>query len=253
MKISIITVCLNSEEYIHRNINSVTNQNYENFEHIFIDGLSQDNTCNVIRENAKNYMLISEKDKGIYNAMNKGIKESSGGIICFLNSDDYFIDSEVLTTIAHHSSKSKQNVLISCGIEIANNISSKIAKFKSLPSNLKKPIFFNQLPHPGLFIKTSNKKDLFFDEQYRVGADLKQQFDLIFKQKYELINLENNSTRMIIGGASSGSLKKILGNFKEAKNIYNDTFGKYGFIFAIIRITKNFFRRIKNIGLFISE
>ena len=75
--VSIITVCFNSEKTIQQTINSVNNQNYKLVEHIFIDGLSNDNTVNIIKKNMKsNYLLISEKDDGIYDAMNKGIKYS---------------------------------------------------------------------------------------------------------------------------------------------------------------------------------
>lgn len=90
-KISVITVTLNSEKHIERCIKSVQSQTYQNIEHIIIDGKSNDNTINIINKNKnKNSKIISEKDNGIWHAMNKGIKNSSGDIICFLNSDDFF-------------------------------------------------------------------------------------------------------------------------------------------------------------------
>ena len=92
-KISIITVCLNSEKTIERAIQSVLNQNYDkkNIQHIIIDGKSKDNTIKIIKKYQKKiYYWESEKDGGIYNAMNKGIKKSSGDIIGILNSDDFY-------------------------------------------------------------------------------------------------------------------------------------------------------------------
>ena len=98
--ISIITVCFNSEKTIQQTINSVNNQNYKFLEHIFIDGQSNDNTVNIIKKNMKpNYLLISEKDDGIYDAMNKGIKIAKGDIILILNSDDIFYDHFTLDNI----------------------------------------------------------------------------------------------------------------------------------------------------------
>ena len=90
-KFSIITVCLNSEKFLERCINSVKNQNYTNYEHIIIDGGSNDNTLKIIEKN-KNYFskIVSSKDNGIWDAMNKGLELSSGDLICFLNSDDFY-------------------------------------------------------------------------------------------------------------------------------------------------------------------
>ena len=97
--ISIITVCFNSEKTIQQTINSVNNQNYKFLEHIFIDGQSNDNTVNIIKNMKPNYLLISEKDDGIYDAMNKGIKIAKGDIILILNSDDIFYDHFTLDNI----------------------------------------------------------------------------------------------------------------------------------------------------------
>ena len=99
MKISIITVCFNSENTIFDTLESVQSQNYENIEHIIVDGKSTDNTLNIIKKFKHVSKIISEKDNGIYDAMNKGIKISNGDIIGFLNSDDTFFDEYSLNTI----------------------------------------------------------------------------------------------------------------------------------------------------------
>jgi glycosyltransferase involved in cell wall biosynthesis len=90
-KISIITVTKNSEKYLEKNILSVHKQKYKNYEHIIIDGKSTDKTIDIVNkyENKIKY-FISEKDKGLYDAMNKGIKKSTGDIIGILNSDDIY-------------------------------------------------------------------------------------------------------------------------------------------------------------------
>ena len=86
---SIITVVLNNEKYIEETIKSIINQNYKNFEYIIIDGKSTDNTLKIIKKyKDKINKFISEKDKGIYDAFNKGISLANGRFICIVNSDD---------------------------------------------------------------------------------------------------------------------------------------------------------------------
>ena len=100
MKISIITVVYNNEKTIKDALNSVLGQTYKDIEYIIIDGKSKDNTVSIIKEyeNKLGY-FISEKDFGIYDAMNKGIKAATGDVIGILNSDDLYQDSTVLETV----------------------------------------------------------------------------------------------------------------------------------------------------------
>ena len=99
MFFTVITVTLNSEKTILKTINSINNQIYKEFEYIIVDGGSSDKTLQIIKENLKKkYILISEKDKGIYHAMNKGINLSNGKFVGFLNSDDW-LDDNILSKI----------------------------------------------------------------------------------------------------------------------------------------------------------
>ena len=100
MKVSVITVSYNSCKTIEKTINSVINQTYNNVEYIIVDGKSDDGTYNIIKKNIhKVSKFIYEKDNGVYEAMNKGIRASNGEIICILNSDDIFYDREILMEI----------------------------------------------------------------------------------------------------------------------------------------------------------
>ncbi len=102
MQFSIITVCKNSEKTIEDTIKSVFSQTCKDFEYIIADGVSTDNTLNIIK-NHKIDKLTSEPDNGLYDAMNKGIKASSGDYLFFLNSDDRFINDNVLASVAKHA------------------------------------------------------------------------------------------------------------------------------------------------------
>jgi glycosyltransferase involved in cell wall biosynthesis len=102
LKISLITPCYNAEAYIGRCIQSVIAQNYPGLEYIIIDGGSTDDTLNIIDQYKKHITrIVSEPDKGVYDAMNKGIKMASGDVVGVLNADDFFAEAEVLTTIGN--------------------------------------------------------------------------------------------------------------------------------------------------------
>ena len=100
-KITIVTPSYNQAEFLETTILSVLEQDYKNIEYIIIDGKSTDNTMNIVKKYSKNISrIISEPDKGVYDAMNKGIKFAKGDIVGFLNSDDFYASNEVLSRVA---------------------------------------------------------------------------------------------------------------------------------------------------------
>ena len=99
LRITIITVCYNSEKTLNTTLKSVQNQNYRNIEHIIVDGASSDKTLSIVKKFTHIKKIISKKDKGIYDAMNKGLKIATGDIICFLNSDDFYASNNVLSSV----------------------------------------------------------------------------------------------------------------------------------------------------------
>ena len=103
MKISLITVSFNSAETIRDTFESVLAQNYEDYEYIVVDGLSKDGTVDIIKEYEPKFNgrmhWISEKDSGLYDAMNKGIRMATGEVVGILNSDDFFSDNSVLESV----------------------------------------------------------------------------------------------------------------------------------------------------------
>lgn len=109
-RLAIVTVCLNSEKTINKTIESVLKQNYEDYEYLIVDGGSTDKTKEIIESYIPTFngklRYISEKDNGWYDAMNKGIKNTTGDFVCFINSDDYF-DDDVFYCISRHIEKNK--------------------------------------------------------------------------------------------------------------------------------------------------
>lgn len=169
MKLSVITICLNDAVGIDKTIRSVLDQKFRDFEYIIIDGGSTDGSVEVI----KNYDLhitrwLSEKDTGIYNAMNKGIRFAKGEYILFLNSGDYFYNNTVLGDFFGHDI----NVPIAYGYCITTTSINTPTLFRS-PRNLDK--FYlarTTIPHQATFIKREVYEKIGgFDETFRIAGD----------------------------------------------------------------------------------
>ena len=153
IKISIITVCYNSAATLEKTILSVANQTYSNIEYIIVDGNSKDETVDIIKKQEdKITKWISEPDKGLYDAMNKGISMATGDIIGILNSDDTFFSNEILADIAKfHLNNS---IDASVGNIIQHKEDGKIVRvYSSKYWNPQKLIIGFMPPHPSIFFK----------------------------------------------------------------------------------------------------
>ena len=195
-----ITVCFNSEKTIKRTIDSVISQSYKNIEYIIIDGGSSDNTIDLAKDLIPNNLrkIISEPDDGIYDAYNKGLELTTGDIIVYLNSDDYFADENALFDVIEIF-KIQNYDLVSSGTQLFNSKGSAVRTwFEEGIGNFS---VYRQLPQPSLFIKTNVFKDLSlkFDKSYKICADLKLQLQ-VFKSDKFLIGFTNRVvTKMQIG------------------------------------------------------
>lgn len=187
-KISIITVVFNGSSTIEHTILSVVNQSYSNIEYLIIDGNSNDDTIEIImRYNQFVTLWISEPDKGIYDAMNKGIVAASGDYILFLNSGDLFYSIDTLTKI--FSQYQDSDVIY--GDTLVNK---KTIKALDLKSDWKAIPYC----HQSVFIKSTLAKRYFFDLQFKVAADYNQYFELkrnkcSFIHVNEIISIYDNS------------------------------------------------------------
>jgi glycosyltransferase involved in cell wall biosynthesis len=173
----VVTPVLNSEAFVEQTILSIINQDYKNIEYIIIDGGSTDGTLDIIKKYADKIDLwVSEPDKGIYDAQNKGVFKAKGEYFAVLNSGDYFAEKDVVSKVAAKI-KSGLNVdyVYSDALLIKQTENNRVVKFYSDISNILK---FNPIPHPTLFSKTEFfKKSGGFDCTYKVSAD----YDYVFK------------------------------------------------------------------------
>lgn len=216
LKISIITVCYNSAKTIEKTIQSVVAQTYQNIEYIIVDGVSKDGTLDIIKPYENNiHQFISESDKGLYDAMNKGIALATGDIIGILNSDDVFFDNQVLEKVAHfHQSNT---IDASVGDIIQRNETGKILrKYSAKNWSPQKLTLGFMPPHPSIFFKRALFQQLGnYRLDFKIGAD------------YELITrffLKNNvswnysniiTTDMLVGGLSSSGWESYQRITKE--------------------------------------
>ena len=177
VKISVITVCYNSEKFIEATINSVISQDFSNIEYIIIDGNSSDNTINIIRQyENKIFKWISEPDKGIYDAMNKGAKLATGDWIIFMNSGDIFIHESVLSDIFYIYDFKNINIIYG---NIINDWGTYKEKRKAFP--LEKMSYRMPFCHQAVFIRRDVFLHNLFDISFKYAADYNQFYSLYYE------------------------------------------------------------------------
>lgn len=220
MKISLITVCYNSAATIEKTILSVTAQTYANIEYIVVDGNSNDGTLSIIRNHEdKITHWISEPDKGLYDAMNKGIKMATGDLVGILNSDDTFYSDTILEEIAaFHTANA---IDASVGNIMQHQENGKVVRVYSSkywsPEKLK--IGFMP-PHPSIFFK----RELFekfglYELGFIIGADYELITRFFLKERINWNYSGITTTAMLVGGLSSSgssSYKLITKEIQKA-------------------------------------
>ena len=213
MKVSIITVCFNSENTIEKSIISVHNQTYSNIEHIIIDGGSTDKTLNIIEKYDSNIAtIVSEPDNGLYHALNKGIELSNGDLIGIMHSDDVFYDEKTLSIIVETVKSKDVDAVWGDVVFIDTKDDYKIKRYyradKISPDSFKKGIM---PPHPSIYIKKIYYDKLgVYNLKYRIAADydLALRFFLLNKLTYAYI--PKIIVKMRKGGISNQSILNII-------------------------------------------
>lgn len=218
MKVSIITATYNSEKTIKDTILSLESQSYDNIEHIIIDGGSRDKTLDIIKKySTKVSLIVSEPDKGIYDALNKGILKSSGDVVGFLHSDDLLAYPEAISDLVD-TFKNNECDAVYADLEYVSqdDITKVIRKWKSGEYTIGKVKYGWMPPHPTYFMKRDRYRDWsVFNLDYKISADYDSLLRYLWCNKAKLAYLPKTITKMRVGGASNRSLKNIILKSRE--------------------------------------
>lgn len=247
MKITIITVCYNSGKTIKDTIESVLAQNYKNFEYIIIDGKSKDNTVDIIKSYEPKFngkmKWISEKDKGIYDAMNKGVKLASGDIIGLINADDILATPNAFQIIVDTFKN--------------ENCDGTYFNLRVLDENMKKVIrVFNPKkgnyklgwypPHPTLYLK----KDVYdkiglYSLDYKIAADYDLMIRVMKDSDIKLSYIKEVLVYMRGGGVSTNGINGYYKSFNESLQVLKENKIKFPVIVNLIRTVVIFNQSLK--------
>jgi glycosyltransferase involved in cell wall biosynthesis len=251
--VSIITVSHNSALTISDTVKSVLNQTYPHIEYIIIDGASTDGTIDVINSfgNAIS-KFVTEPDKGIYDAINKGIRLSSGEIIGILNSDDFFYDGNVIASVVHTFLNNDIDAVIGDVLFVDPVNSSKVVRYYSSKHfNINKFKFGFMPPHPSFYVRRDlYEKFGYYKTDYKIAADfeLVLRFLRIYNISYKYLEMPFVSMRS--GGVSNKSISSNLTLNKEIARACreNGIITNYLLIYSkyFTKIFQFFGKRLKN-------
>jgi glycosyltransferase involved in cell wall biosynthesis len=218
LKISIITVCYNSAETIADTIASVASQEYSDREHIVVDGASRDGTVDIVKNAPSVTRYISESDKGIYDAMNKGLALATGDVIGLLNADDFYADVTVLSQVAEVFKDPLVQACYADLIYVDQQDTLRVIRYwKSRDFKLG---LFKQgwmPPHPTFFVRKAVYEKLgCFDLQFPRQADFELTMRFLEIHQIESRYIPRIWVKMRMGGASNNSIKGVIKGNLEA-------------------------------------
>jgi glycosyltransferase involved in cell wall biosynthesis len=219
LKVSIITVSYNSASTIKDTIESVIAQTYENIEYIVVDGNSRDDTMDIVNSYSKVIdNVVSEPDKGIYDAMNKGVQLATGDIVGILNSDDFYETTTVIEDIVEHFNNNKSaDVVFGDVVFVEHKNLKKVVRYYSSKKFKPFKLRFGWMPpHPATFIRKSvyNKYGL-YKLGYKISSDYEMFVRLLMVAKLSFSRVDKIIVRMRSGGASTDGIQSSITLNKE--------------------------------------
>ena len=241
LKISVITVTKNSEKFLKKNLSSVNSQSYKNYEHIIIDGKSSDKTLDIIKKNKKKIAYYeSRKDKGIYDAMNKGIKKCTGDIIGILNSDDYYYKDTLKIVNKYFNENKKIDFLF-----------GSVFKHKLLSGFYPEKIFwtfgFYTSHSVGFFIRRKSQNKLgFYNLKYKYSSDYDLFYRMIVKKRFKGMATKQNEIFGVFRRGGISSKLRYLDFIIENSKIRLDNGQNFLFVYLIFSI--RFIKNLKKIA-----
>lgn len=211
MKVSIITTCYNREKSIAQAIESVLAQNYPDIEYIIVDGASSDNSLKVINGYRDRVAkIISERDSGMYEAINKGLKVATGDIIGLLHSDDFLINNHIISDIVDVFGRSNAEIVYGNGLFVdAANTDRVIRDWRSGTYRRWK-VRLGWLPlHPTVYIKREViERCGLYDESYKIAADSDFLVRYMYKERLKIKYFDKYILKMRMGGNSTDSRRR---------------------------------------------
>lgn len=249
MKVSIVTATWNSGKTVEDTIKSVLCQTYKNYEYLIIDGLSKDTTLEIARKYEPLFegrmKIYSEKDKGIYDAMNKGFQKATGDVLMLINSDDLFSRPDALQLVIDVFLKNPEidGVYADLNYVSQNNVDNIVRVWKT---GKQKPMRYGWLPaHPTFYVKREiYKKYGYFNLSYPLAADFELMLRFIEKYKVRLTYLPLSLVKMRLGGTTSRSIQNIYKQDVETIRAFKENGLSGGNIFYL------FFRYLPKIMQF---
>ncbi len=209
MKISIVTVCYNSAETIEDTLRSVVNQDFEDLEYIIVDGASNDATLQIVeRYSSRISKVISERDAGIYDAINKGISHATGDVVGVLNSDDFYINSSLLSEIAQKFEKENCDCIYG-DLQYVDRDNPNDIKRNWKSGEYKDGMFYEgwMPPHPTFFIKRAcYLKYGLFNLKLKSAADYELMLRMMHVHKIKSAYIPKIFVKMRVGGKSNVTL-----------------------------------------------
>ena len=218
MKVSIITIAYNSGKSIADAIDSVLGQTYPNIEYIVVDGQSKDDTMDIVKSfGTRITKHISEPDKGIYDALNKGIRLAGGDVVGFLHSDDIFAGPDVIAdAVALFSEKQTDSIYGDLQYVYKNDTSRVFRNWKAGSFSMQKLRFGWMPPHPTFYVKKQVYDQYgLFNTDFRIAADYENMLRFLGKHRISTAYLPRVMVKMRVGGASNRSLKNIIQKSSE--------------------------------------
>jgi glycosyltransferase involved in cell wall biosynthesis len=218
MKISIITVSYNSATTIGDTLRSVAGQIYRNYEHIVVDGASTDNTLQIVSQvGGPGVRVVSEPDKGIYDAMNKGLELARGEVVGFLNSDDFYPRPDVLERVYQAFKDLGVDAVYGDLCYVRRDDPTAIVRYwRSSPFT---PGLFAKAwcpPHPTLFVRRSTYQRLGgYDLRFTIAADMELMARFLEVHQVAAHHIDEVLVHMRVGGTTNRSLKNILQQNRE--------------------------------------
>lgn len=222
MKISIITACYNSAATIADTLKSVAQQDYPDIEHIIIDGKSTDDTLRVLCDFEHVRTVVSEKDSGIYDAMNKGVRHATGEIVGILNSDDLYTGSDVISRVMKEFEDESVDAVYADLQYVRFRDTTKVVRTWRSGNFSKKKFYYGWMPpHPTFFVRrTVYVKAGNFNLSLRSAADYEFMLRVLLKNDFHVRYIPEVIVRMRTGGASNATLKNRLRANREDREAW---------------------------------